>query len=340
MVNAHLDILELELRKLNGVRSVGFTSQHDVLYIQLFAESNAPTATMPFEATRIAQRHSNSPVAVEIVRWENSKATAPQNESLFTPSFAPIDEVKPVADEEEAEELMPYTAQHDFSISEAGPEEYETTAPAGQDDLVTEDEAINEEDFVSNELSLEEEPTLDEVLGATSEDTSELNLAQAEQEEAEEVEPQQNETLEPFAAYEAAGIEEPSAEVNSSSVYDNIEILTVTTSAGNHEIEVHLAHDETRTIGRAATDRGLLGAIDATINAVNELLGDSGFEAEWARSLEPTDDQASLVAVGLTSTEGDSELNGMSGGNSPIEAAAKATLNALSNKTATALSEA
>lgn len=63
-----IDTLELELRKLDGVRTVGFTSSPEALYIQLFINENTGENQLPFEATRIARRHSNQAVAVEIVR--------------------------------------------------------------------------------------------------------------------------------------------------------------------------------------------------------------------------------------------------------------------------------
>ena len=97
MVNAHLDILELELRKLDGVRSVGFSSQHDVLYIQLFVEANAPASTLPFEATRIAQRHSSSPVAVELVRWTNLVSKPSDQKSGLASIFSNTDAAQAVS---------------------------------------------------------------------------------------------------------------------------------------------------------------------------------------------------------------------------------------------------
>ena len=114
---------------------------------------------------------------------------------------------------------------------------------------------------------------------------------------------------------------------------ERIALILVTTSSENDEIEIHLSFDELRTIGRAPTNRGLLGAIDATVFAISELTGSDEFHAEWARSLEPGPEHASLVAVGLTNAQGTDTRHGIAGGSSPIEAAARATLNAL-NRTA------
>jgi hypothetical protein len=67
-----LDDLELELRKLPGVHSAGFEERDDVLLIQLHAGSERGAQPLPVAATRIAARHSDRPVAVEVVRWRNA----------------------------------------------------------------------------------------------------------------------------------------------------------------------------------------------------------------------------------------------------------------------------
>jgi hypothetical protein len=68
----NVDDLELELRKLPGVRSAGFTERDDVLLIQLQVSGDTPPPNLPLQATRIAYRHSENPVALEVVRWRVS----------------------------------------------------------------------------------------------------------------------------------------------------------------------------------------------------------------------------------------------------------------------------
>jgi hypothetical protein len=80
-----IDDLELELRNLPGVRSAGFDEFDDVLLVQLHVvdrQENVgrPDRTdqpVPVSATRIAARHSDRPVTVEIVRWQNAPPVAP-----------------------------------------------------------------------------------------------------------------------------------------------------------------------------------------------------------------------------------------------------------------------
>jgi hypothetical protein len=80
-----IDDLELELRKLPGVRSAGFDEFDDVLLVQLHVVDRPATIDhtdrrdqpVPISASRIAARHSDRPVTVEIVRWRNAPPVAP-----------------------------------------------------------------------------------------------------------------------------------------------------------------------------------------------------------------------------------------------------------------------
>jgi hypothetical protein len=81
-----IDDLELELRKLPGVRAAGFEDNDDMLLVQLHVESRPETVDrshrgnqpVPVSASRIAARHSDRPVAVEVVRWRSAPVVAPQ----------------------------------------------------------------------------------------------------------------------------------------------------------------------------------------------------------------------------------------------------------------------
>ncbi len=81
-----IDDLELELRKLPGVRAAGFHQRDDVLLVQLHAQSTEQAGDLPIQALRIAYRHSEQPVAVEVVRWRDrapeANGTAPQTEAV------------------------------------------------------------------------------------------------------------------------------------------------------------------------------------------------------------------------------------------------------------------
>ncbi len=65
----NLDDLELELRKLPGVRAAGFTDREDMLIVQVQVAGDDPAAGLAHQAARIAYRHADKPVALEVVRW-------------------------------------------------------------------------------------------------------------------------------------------------------------------------------------------------------------------------------------------------------------------------------
>ncbi len=94
METTNLDDLELELRKLPGVRAAGFSERDDMLIVQVQVSGDEPTATLSQQAARIAYRHADKPVALEIVRWKIVQA--PAAPAPVTAAAAPS-EVVPVA---------------------------------------------------------------------------------------------------------------------------------------------------------------------------------------------------------------------------------------------------
>lgn len=76
-----LDELEFELRKLDGVQSAGFDRRDDVLLVQIHTRSTPVDPELALQALQIAYRHSEKPVAVEVVRWRTPKSAADGEES-------------------------------------------------------------------------------------------------------------------------------------------------------------------------------------------------------------------------------------------------------------------
>ena len=98
MDTTNLDDLELELRKLPGVRAAGFTERDDMLIVQVQVAGGEPTANLSHQAARIAYRHADKPVALEIVRWRTIEVPAPTSAAVTAPA-APINDhaAEPVA---------------------------------------------------------------------------------------------------------------------------------------------------------------------------------------------------------------------------------------------------
>jgi hypothetical protein len=109
-------------------------------------------------------------------------------------------------------------------------------------------------------------------------------------------------------------------------------LLAVLAFPDTDELEVHLVLDGKRTIGRAPASQGIEGAVAATIAAVRELGPDVNARIRWAQALDDADDDDDqvVVAVSLDSVDERSPAQyGLAAGNSAIDAAARATLDAL-----------
>lgn len=226
-VTGSLDDLELELRKLPGVRAAGFEERDDMLLIQLHVadKGEKPEMPVPVSASRIAARHSDRPVAVEVVRWRT--VAAPPAPTPLVAVTAPVEHV---------------AADHADTEPEPDPR--------------------------------------------------------------------------------------------------RARLLAVLAFPDTDELEVHLILEGKRTIGRAAASAGLVGAVEATIDAVRGLGAPFEPHAKWARALDDTnDDDRVVVAVALEGVEGDepSLQYGLAAGASPIDAAARSTLDALNRRLARVL---
>ncbi|MBK5289864.1 MAG: hypothetical protein JJE46_15520 [Acidimicrobiia bacterium] len=96
MEPSQLDDLELELRKLPGVRAAGFSERDDMLLVQVQVSGDQPPASLPQQAARIAYRHADKPVALEIVRWRTVEVPAQIPEPTATVP-TPAETESPVA---------------------------------------------------------------------------------------------------------------------------------------------------------------------------------------------------------------------------------------------------
>lgn len=237
-----LDDLEIELRKLPGVRAAGFTERDDVLLVQLHIGATTESG-LPLQATRIAHRHSERPVAVELVRWRTTELASP-----------------------------------------ASPVEAPTAA-------------------TSNETSVDE--TVNDGAGSQT----------------------------PMPG------ESDGTPVEAASRERRVRLLAVLTFPDTDELEVHLTLSGRRTIGRAEASRGLVGAVEATLDALAAFSPGLALASSWAKSVDLAEDEPYLVACEVTTDDGSSR-HGIASGASPIEAAARASLHALNRTLARSLDSA
>ena len=115
-------------------------------------------------------------------------------------------------------------------------------------------------------------------------------------------------------------------------------LLAVLAFPDSDELEVHLILDGRRTIGRAVSSSGLIGAVEATLAAVRELGAGLTPHPLWAREVESDQDERAVVAVALEGVVADAPSDyGIAAGASPIDAAARSTLAALNRRLAQVL---
>lgn len=105
--------------------------------------------------------------------------------------------------------------------------------------------------------------------------------------------------------------------------------VAVRSDAEAGEIEVHVRGGERRAIGRAPVAQGLTGAATATLHALRDVGDSTRFTVSWARTIETTADRRFVVAVALLRGRSHAPRHGLGSGADALEAAARATLDAV-----------
>jgi hypothetical protein len=108
-----------------------------------------------------------------------------------------------------------------------------------------------------------------------------------------------------------------------------LELVAVRTAPESGELEVHLRTGAVRTVGRASLTGGLVGAAEATLEAWHARPGAPAHRVASARTVE-TADARFVVAVTLDALETPGVTHGIGTGTNPMEAAVRATTDALS----------
>jgi hypothetical protein len=342
-----LDDLELELRKLPGVRATGFAEREDVLLVQIHVGEGETEAALPLQATRIAYRHSDRPVAVELVRWRTRGRVAHGDDAGHVAPRAPEPEREPAPTTEWSSPPPspppPPTAAPSGAARAEPPSMVDLTAPApSTGGTVTPPTPVFE-------TSGADVPSVD-VSGADTSASAGFLSPPGEATRTEPAPPQTPTRASSFEAPASAPAGEPATptgrpgtvvmgggferRASGESDRDRVRLLAVLTFPDTDELEVHLTLDGRRTIGRAAASRGLLAAVEATLDALRSFVPDLGYDPAWARTLETSTGEGFLVAAGLVGGEDNAPRHGLASGSSAIEAAARACLQALNRSIA------
>lgn len=323
-----LDDLELELRKLPGVRATGFTERDDVLLVQVHVGDEYTEPTLPLQATRIAYRHSDRPVAVELVRWRTRDVhvhdTAGRVEGGATVAA-------PTAAESASSGSVESPRADPAPGATARAQAPEAHAPAAEPEPPRERARVAapppaEESFVARPPAREAAPAPPhEPAPAPAPAPSAAPAAQ---------EPPASEPAPVVEGAATAPSPRANRRAGSGPDEDRVRLLAVLTFPETDELEVHLTLQGRRTIGRAAASRGLLASVEATLDALGAFVPGLAYQPAWARTLETSTGEGFLVAAGLAGPENDAPRHGLASGSSAIEAAARATLQALNRSIA------
>jgi hypothetical protein len=113
-----------------------------------------------------------------------------------------------------------------------------------------------------------------------------------------------------------------------------LRLVDVTTDPAAGQVQVRLSLEDAEGVGRAPTEHGLLGPVEATVAAIRVFLPDLRFVPGWARLVETTPDRRFLVIASLTDPDTQEHRRGAAEGASPVAAAVRATLSALNRSIA------
>ena len=108
------------------------------------------------------------------------------------------------------------------------------------------------------------------------------------------------------------------------------ELLAVRSDPARGEVEVHVGGGDVRTVGRAPLARGLLGAAEAALDAWHQRPGAPRRSVGWAHTVETSSDAPVVVAVALEDARRVTVAHGIGDGTTQLDAAARATVDALS----------
>lgn len=292
-----IDDLELELRRLPGVLAAAI-DEDGILRIQLHVRDPHSDPSLTDAAARIALRYTDKSVAVEVNHWRDLSTLGGTPPPSTTSSSSAVGSGQVQAGEAPLRpDLVGFEPRVPFM--ESGREFVDETTGAPSDDEFVEPDGTEAEAPVPEVEAEAPAPIAHDVIDVVAAEAAER---------------------EQFVAREP-----------------RVRLLAVLTFPDTDELEVHLTFNGQRSIGRAPASKGVLGASEATLDALKVFVPELEQAAVWARPMEHRDTaNAYLVATELLDDDAHT-LHGLATGTSPIEAAARSTLHALNRTIAPTL---
>ena len=303
-----LDELEMELRKKEGIVHVGYKQKEGILFIQVHVDENADSGD-PFSITKIANRHAETPVAVEIIkvsqnkpfnfaysqntskellsneRLENAKRRTTDRRDRSKSQSTMIDLTQPEHLQNNAERVA-QTQQVQQSPSSYQQSDSEFFSPASAP-VHTRRSSDTNARFETTDFSKPQQ--------FSQPDETSLNA------------------LDPELTYG----ENPLAMSN---------MITIIEKG---ETDIHLITKFEHVVAGARNERGLEGIVNATLDGSAQINGAAPIQIEWVHEVVSSDPDTFQCSVSLSHIHSPKTYASINKANSLNEAAVRATLEAL-----------
>ena len=293
-----IDDLELELRRLPGVLAAAI-DEDGILRIQLHVRDPHSDPSLTDQAARIAMRYSDKSVAVEVNHWRDLATLGGGTRAATAEASGTIGGGQVHTPEPPArDDLVDFEPRVPFM--ETGQEFVdEAPAPPADEEFTETDETDETPAPTVPDFVVEPAPTASQIIDVVAAEAAER---------------------EQFVAREP-----------------RVRLLAVLTFPDTDELEVHLTFNGQRSIGRAPASKGVLGASEATLDALKVFVPELEQAAAWARPMEHRDTANQYLVATELLDDDEQSLHGLATGTSPIEAAARSTLHALNRTIAPTL---
>lgn len=317
LVDKLLDDLEIELRKKPGIIHIGFKQKDGILFIQVHVDENTDSGD-PFSITKIANRHAENSIAVEIIKvnQKSDSETKTQNKTYTKETNTTQDEQnivsEPTFNRRSSDQKNTKTEDADTSFTPP------TFFNNEEETKVVKSEYID----LTNSFFTPEQ--------STKSSNQSIHFQGSNQVETKtEVEALDEDSILIITPNETSTKNKENLDDEYADLIYSLEITNVLSNAEKNEIEIHLSNQHQRAIGRTKTDSSLEGVVNATLDAAAQLTGAVPLVVEWAHEVTSSSPNTHQCSVSLSHIHSPQTFSAIARSNNIIEAATKATLQAL-----------